>query len=236
MIIPEPSSLEVAVVKQLKAAGSSYRSRRELRMREVVDAWLRERTTGARIVHELVIGRGESRIDMAAIEPGRIVAVEIKSHYDVTDRMLAQIGFATLACGEAWIVTEAGDQSQARAVELLLYLLPSVGWAVIGSDDMITVQQEATVRAPHPWLESALCWVAELTDAAVRARLYQPGRKPATHSFLTSLWSQQAAGERTEAICAQLRARDAFWRADPVMPLGGRAAVPAPARAAEPLL
>ncbi|MFC5423029.1 hypothetical protein ACFPOB_26115 [Bosea eneae] len=223
-------------MKQLKAASGSYRSKRELRMREIVDAWLRERTIGARIVHELVIGRGESRIDMAAIEPFRIVAVEIKSHYDVTDRMLAQISFATLACGEAWIVTEAGDDHQKRAVELLLYLLPSVGWAEIARDDGLSVRNEATARAPHPWLESALCWVAELTSAAVRARLYQPGKKPPTHSFLTSLWQQQDAGERTAAICAQLRARDAFWRSDPVIPLAGDAAAPVQVKAPEPLL
>lgn len=236
MIIPESSSLEAGVMKQLKAASGGYRSKRELRMREVVDGWLRERTSGARIVHELVIGRGESRIDMAAIEPARIVAVEIKSHYDVTDRMLNQISFATLACGEAWIVTEAGDEHQKRAVELLLYLLPSVGWAEIGRDDSLAVRNEAAARAPHPWLESALCWVAELTAAAVAARLYQPGRKPPTHTFLTSLWQQQDAAERTAAICAQLRARDAFWRADPVIPLTGCATAPAQTKAAEPLL
>jgi len=223
-------------VKQLKAASGSYRSKRELRMREVVDEWLRGRTVGARIVHELVIGRGESRIDMAAIEPARIVAVEIKSHFDVTDRMLAQLSYATLACGEAWIVTEAGDDHQKRAVELLLYLLPCVGWAEIGRDDSLSVRNEATARAPHPWLESALCWVAELTSAAVRARLYQPGKKPPTHTFLTSLWQQQDATERTAAICAQLRARDAFWRADPVMPLTGGGAVPTQAEASEPML
>lgn len=226
MIVPEPASLEAGVMKQLKAAERSYRSKRELRMREVVDEWLRRRTFAARIVHELVIGRGESRIDMAAIEARRIIAVEIKSHYDVTDRMLNQISFATLACGEAWIVTEAGDEHQARAVELLLYLLPSVGWAEISRADVLTVRSEAVPRAPHPWLEAAMCWVAELTDAAVRTRLYQPGKRPPTHSFLTSLWAQQDACERTAAICAQLRARDAFWRADPRVPLDGAAEQP----------
>lgn len=55
-------------------------------MRRAIEAWGRERWPDARLVHELVVAQ-ERRIDMAFIQPGNIVGIEIKSSRDTLDRL-----------------------------------------------------------------------------------------------------------------------------------------------------
>lgn len=63
----------------------------EREIRDAVAARLRELVPSARIVHELnVCGTGSNRIDVAAVAPELIVAVEIKSRKDKLDRLAEQ--------------------------------------------------------------------------------------------------------------------------------------------------
>lgn len=66
-------------------------SEAEERIRAKAVAWLEERCPEARIIHELVLEQGGSRIDLAAVTPDMIVAVEIKSERDVLDRLNHQL-------------------------------------------------------------------------------------------------------------------------------------------------
>jgi hypothetical protein len=96
-----------------------YRSDNELKMREAVEAWGRPRWPNARVVHELVMGRGAVRADVAFITPNHIAVVEIKSDRDDTDRLLHQAGMFRAAVPELWIASLhsaacCSDSSSAR--------------------------------------------------------------------------------------------------------------------------
>lgn len=66
-------------------------SEAEERIRAKAEVWLRQRVPDARIIHELVLEQGGSRIDLAAVTSDMIVAVEIKSERDVLDRLNSQL-------------------------------------------------------------------------------------------------------------------------------------------------
>lgn len=66
-------------------------SEAEERIRVKAAAHLRGMYPGARIVHELKLNNGTTRIDLAAVLPGRFALAEIKSELDVLDRLGRQI-------------------------------------------------------------------------------------------------------------------------------------------------
>ncbi|MFC3704492.1 NERD domain-containing protein [Devosia honganensis] len=70
----------------------AYRSSDEGEVREAVVARIRERRPEARIIHEInVSSYGPNRIDVLAVSPAEIIAVEIKSAKDKLDRLPKQI-------------------------------------------------------------------------------------------------------------------------------------------------
>ncbi len=70
----------------------AYRSPAEAEIREPVVARLRELMPAARIIHEIQSAcQGPTRIDVLAVTPDRIAAVEIKSSRDKLDRLPAQL-------------------------------------------------------------------------------------------------------------------------------------------------
>jgi hypothetical protein len=70
----------------------AYRSNAEGEVREAVVAHLRSIRPRARIIHEINCSSyGPNRIDVLAVSPADIVAVEIKSSKDKLDRLPAQI-------------------------------------------------------------------------------------------------------------------------------------------------
>lgn len=68
-----------------------FRSEEEGLMRGMVAKHLRARWPGARIIHEFPLRYSARSLDMAAILPAEIVAVEIKSSRDVLDRLEHQL-------------------------------------------------------------------------------------------------------------------------------------------------
>lgn len=193
-----------------------FRSNDELGMRDAVDVWGRARWPAARVVHELVMARGSVRADMAFIEPDHLVSIEIKSVWDYTDRLINQACMFRLATPETWIVV---DQKHLRDADLVHYLLPSIGVAVARRDGekgpfQIEVHRpHATFYLPNQEAMLSLLWVAELrAEAGLRG--LSPTQKMG-HAALVKLLLRLPAEERMEAVCRQLRARDALWRADP---------------------
>ena len=70
----------------------AYRSAAEAEIRDAVVARLRERRPDARIIHEINVSTyGPNRIDVLAVSPSEIIAVEIKSAKDKLDRLPRQI-------------------------------------------------------------------------------------------------------------------------------------------------
>ena len=70
----------------------AHRSQDEADIRTDVVAFLREHVPQARIIHEInASGQGSNRIDVLAVAPERIVAVEIKSKKDKLDRLPDQL-------------------------------------------------------------------------------------------------------------------------------------------------
>lgn len=70
----------------------AYRSSAEGEVRDAVVARLRERRPDARIIHEINVSTyGPNRIDVLAVSPTEIIAVEVKSAKDKLDRLPAQI-------------------------------------------------------------------------------------------------------------------------------------------------
>lgn len=206
------------------AVRRTYRSDQELAMRDALEGWCRSRWPDARLVHELVMGRGVVRADLAAVSPGHLAAFEIKSEYDDTSRLMHQVGMFRLAVPELWIVTAARHAEDAKALH---YLLPSVGVLLVtgagegrGKIDrtavVIEVIAEATPFAPLAKAMLSLLWVAELAAEATRSRLIQCApSKPPTHSRLVEAVLKLTPGEQMEVVCRQLRGREMMWRADP---------------------
>ncbi len=226
MSILRPTSSDAAAARINRRL--SHRSEQELKLREAVERWGRARWPEARVVHELVMDRGTVRADVAFVQRDHFAAIEIKSSYDETTRLLHQVGMFRLASPEVWIVS--ADRHRGDA-ELIRYLFPSVGIATSNVDRELgplpeqfelEVRDEPAPFAPRLDAMLHLLWVDELYVEARTARLLQ-GKGRWTHAKLVDLLVKHL--ERDEivaAVCRQLRGRDAFWRADP--PIRGDAA------------
>lgn len=207
---------------QQAAQRSGFAARSELRMRELLEAFCRERWAGARICHEMVMGEGKVRADVVAIDPAHMVAFEVKGAYDDTTRLLHQVGMYQLATPEVWMVV---CERQVEDAELIHHLLPSVGLIRIpgigrsGFADQpdamkIEILHESVPRAPVPQATLALLWRDELVSACDRHRVAR-GKKPTRAAMIKALLERLEPEEIMPAVCHELRARDALWRADP---------------------
>lgn len=199
-------------------------------MRDALEQWARVKWPRARIVHELVVGRGDARADLAVIDVDHFVAIEIKSDSDSTTRLLHQAAMFRLVAPELWIVTceRYGDDA-----ELVRFLMPTIGTARIkfrhrpGTEkhyqpEIIGAEVEVTGRAtpftPHAKSMLQLLWVAELHAEARHHRVVAtPSSRPGTHGFLVNKMLELDHDEQVRAVCRQLRQRQAQWRADPPM-------------------
>lgn len=180
-------------------------SKAEERIRLKAEAALREVWPSARVIHELVLEQGGCRIDLAAVTPDRIIAVEVKSERDVLTRLKDQIT-AARAVADGVVVCLHEDH-KAKAREL-------VAWSAdICTEDQVRPElllgqrrvYETSCNAPA---RLAMLWAAELSVVA------------ATGPRATRAYSiRKAADELTGAevrrrVCAALRSRH-FPRADP---------------------
>ena len=207
-----------------------YRSRQEMELRALVETWGRAKWPEARVVHELVMGRGTVRADVVFVSPTHFATVEIKSDFDDTSRLITQAAMFRLASPELWLVN---PQRHARDAALVRYLLPSLGLAepdppiakgVIDPLARLTETAAAAQFEPDARAELSLLWVSELTWEAKAMGLTIKGSW--THDKLIKALSDVSVQQRRAMTCRQLRARQALWRADPAIPLPG--AGPAP--------
>lgn len=79
-------------------------SEAEERIRAKVERELRAQFPSARIIHELVLSSGVSRLDLAAVTRDQIVVAEIKSERDTLSRLKDQIAMAHEVACATWVV------------------------------------------------------------------------------------------------------------------------------------
>lgn len=200
--------------------GSKYRSDDEIAIREAVEAWGRPRYPGCRIIHELVVGRGEARADIVFVTETHIAAVEIKSAHDYGTRLMNQASLFRLAVPELWLV--ADHARHLKDFELIRYLIPTIGICEAVTDKTrdkphrdkaIEIRCDAQQFVHHDWSMLQLLWVEELLFETGHAKVFQGKR--ANHNQLVTAMLMLSPEERLRAVCRQLRARNFMWRADP---------------------
>lgn len=198
-------------------------ARSELALRNAMEDLLRQRMPDARMCHEMVMGARTVRADLVAVAPDHIAAVEVKGAYDDTGRLLHQVGMYQLCVPEVWMVVDAGHRDDAK---LIRHLLPSVGLIVAdgtthlsydwnSAERPVTVEvvAEPNLREPVPAMALEMLWADELRAACSFLRV-SVGVKATRPAMIKAILEHCAMSEIQPAICRELRARDALWRAD----------------------
>jgi len=211
-----------AMTAERAAQRGGYAARSELALRNALEAMWHRRMPDARIVHEIVMGEGRVRADMAAIGLDHIAAFEIKGAYDDTTRLLHQIGMYQLCVPEVWIVVAEKHGADAK---LIRHLLPSVG-LIVGTgmegrhfetgplpEVSLEVEAEAVPRDPVPECMLEMLWRCELIGVCNRQRI-AIGKKVNRPGMIRSLLEALTLSDLMRETCTALRSRDAVWRAD----------------------
>lgn len=213
-----------AMTSAQAAQRQGYAAQSELALRDALEQFCRSRWPDARIVHEIVMGEGRVRADIAAIDIGHIAAFEVKGSYDDTTRLLHQVAMYQLCVPEVWMVV--AREGHAEDARLIRHLLPSVGlltcpgkttWDGHGqrvlSDRLeLTVEAEAVPRPVVPKLMLEMCWAAELV-AICAATKTVTAKRPTRPKMIEALLDLPVETLQRE-VCTALRARVALWRAD----------------------
>lgn len=201
-------------------------------MRSCCATHLRTRWPDARIIHELPLRYATRSIDLAAVMREKIVAVEIKSSRDTTDRLEAQLrGFAPIcwriyvALAPCWneelpaesVPTKKGTAYRRRFTEAQLVIeavrreAPWIESWTVAPDAPEPIRLTSTEWAEnrHPWLAKMLemLHVAELDRICFEHRV---GPRSSHVRTCDVLLDALRASEIVRACCAALRARDAF--------------------------
>jgi hypothetical protein len=217
---------EWAMTAEGAALRSGYADRAELRLRNAMEALLRQRHPEARMCHEMMMGEREVRADLVAVSSSHIAAVEIKGDYDKTTRLLHQVGMYQLCVPEVWIVTAKQDHGD--DAELIRWLIPSIG-VITGTgfkntwhrdleeECVLTVIHEPVPRQPVPRQMLEMMWAQELANIVSRTRLmsFTASKIPARAKSIAAVLEALSYQEILTEVCTELRARQALWRADP---------------------
>lgn len=215
-------------------------SEAEERIRGKGEAMLRRVYPDARIIHELQLEQGGVRIDMAAICPSRIIAVEIKSERDTLKRLRRQLSRAVEVADEVWACVAAKHYQGALAfwtypkrddhaedegydAAIQAYAKRRSGarlYAEIGTDGEMILDLHTKGYSDHcidPRLRFDLLWASEMRSALGRhfggAQISASSKMSRAHMTRQAV-EYMTGQELRRAVCAQLRARD-FPRADP---------------------
>jgi hypothetical protein len=209
------------------AQRKGYAGRAELALRNTLEMFCRDRWPNARLCHEMVMGEGRVRADLVAIGADHIAAFEIKGEYDDTTRLLHQVGMYQLCVPEVWMVVPVGRH--AEDARIIRHLLPSVGLLVgagqsqqnyyefDGKDFSLVVEAEPTFFNPLPEMALQMLWRDELIGVCDRTRTARGSSRAKMIANLIDLPAPLLQRE----ICSALRARNALWRADPVIKIHG---------------
>jgi hypothetical protein len=209
----------------------SRRSSEELTMRGIVDRWLRELWPSARIIHELPLRYSSNVIDVAAVTKTTIHAVEIKSSRDTLDRLEAQVrSFSpiatrlSVALAPCWNIElpmkvidnpRGGRTFIPRLTEAQVILARNsashIGtWTCCAVTDSIQKTDGGWNDNIHPDTFRLLHMlrVEELVRIADKNGL--PTHDAVHRRLVAACWDAMTGRQIVRAVCAALRARDAF--------------------------
>lgn len=178
-------------------------SEAEERIRVKAEAWLRQRCPDARIIHELVLEQGGSRIDLAAVTPDMIVAVEIKSERDVLDRLKHQLEAALKVADH--VVLAASPCKVAKLADLHARFCYDEPWVEDRdkSGNLISTRPAENPKYVGPWPQRVRVLVEVedefLIDPDFRLPFPRPQRNPigsprrdlSPYNRLCMLWASE---------------------------------------------
>lgn len=215
---------------------TTNRSSEELQMRALIVPRLRTMYPSARIIHELPVRYSTNRIDLAAVTPREIVSVEIKSSKDVADRLEAQLRAFLPVSSLLWValapkwneklpMTETRNEARGYTSYTLQFTPAQeairrvrqygIGvWTVDANSGLVKETDAALPVHPQPWTAAMLdmLHVAELCEVAARHRICL-GRRPNHKQCVEACVEVLTGREIIAAVCAAIRARDAFDKA-----------------------
>jgi hypothetical protein len=198
-------------------------------MRALIVPELRKRWPGARIIHELPLRYSTNRIDLAAVTETEIISVEIKSSRDVMDRLEAQLrAFQPISARIIAALAPCWNQQLPMIEKKLEFgtsytpqytetqqIIRKVGgvevWTVGVTAGKIEVTDGGPYRANRPWLAQMLdmLHVSELVEIARRYQI-AVAKRPVHFALVSDLVDLLQGREVIKAVCAALRARNAF--------------------------
>lgn len=184
-------------------------SQAERHLRQLAVDRLRVVAPGARIVHELNIDTGRCRVDIAAIQPERLLFVEVKSRKDKLDRLKEQVRIFGPACHRL-AICYASERWSWEVIR------KEAGWSCdTWPDDKVSGWTFSNFEHSPPNSSAMLnlLWRDELHDEARRAG-FQPHSRESRLPLINRLWRGLTGDEVVAAVCRQLRARS-FAEADP---------------------
>lgn len=216
----------VETIEQPKRVG---RSSEELDMRALVVPELRKRWPGARIIHELPLRYSSNRIDLAAVTETEIISVEIKSSRDVMDRLEAQLrAFQPISSRIIAALAPCWNEQRPMVEKKLEFgtsyspqytetqqIIRKVGgvevWTVGVTAGKVEVTDGGPYRAKKPWLAQMLdiLHVSELVSIAHQHQV-AVAKRPVHLTLVGDLVDMLQGREVIKAVCAALRARNAF--------------------------
>jgi hypothetical protein len=187
--------------------GGGMSSAAEERIRLKAEAALRYAFPDARIIHELVMTQGGCRIDLAAVTPTRLVAVEVKSERDTLDRLARQLEQARAVADAVLVVTVERHIEAVRRSDLAGYLGACL------EDEVSTALSSWISREVHEAATNAPARLSMLWAGELRAVATEGPRSPRQYCIRKASDGLPGAEVRRR-VCAALRAR-VMPRADP---------------------
>jgi hypothetical protein len=206
----------------------AYRSAAEAEVRDAVVARLRQLRPDARIMHEVNASSFANRIDVLAVSPAEIIAVEVKSAKDKLDRLPDQL---TAMRGCAHHVIAALHEKFARVVETRWqpdFERDGQGYARFGPEGLGGTTTWLFPEMRVRWREPAASITTPLPPAAVDM-LWREELRAMCHAFglpassrlampalVATLRWNLTGRQVTQGICATLRARQCIEADDAV--------------------
>lgn len=195
----------------------------EERIRVKAEAHLRGLYPGARIIHELKLNDGATRIDLAAVLPNRLAVAEIKSERDVLHRLGRQIRDSLEITASVHVFVSGKhvetlknlpcNRSSEDDLEMVLWRASIWSETDNGFDAVQRHhQRDELSHMPDTRQLLALLWAEELKSMLGRHSLSY-GRK-ATMTFTKKVALENMTGSQIrQGVCQALMGRP-FARAD----------------------
>jgi hypothetical protein len=225
----------------------AYRSDAEAEVRSAVVDRLRQLRPEARIMHEVNASSYGNRIDVLAVSPAEIIAVEIKSAKDKLDRLPDQL-VAMRGCAhtviaalhEKFLVEKPTHKAYAsieRNGECFLlarpdaapfggtWIFPEQRRAPEGRHDDLYPWREpdVVIQQPLPAAAIDMLWRDELLEMCGRFSVSVP-KRPRMETMVNALRWQLSGRDLTRGICAALRARACIEADAPIVEEQAKAA------------